>query len=101
MISAGIVSFCIKAAEEFNTPQVQFWSASACSFMGYLHLSELARRGIISFKRVFSLLFLLQLFSTIQDGMRYAPSTSLLSKDKIHPFIVSEESFYSRWRYTY
>ncbi|KDP29705.1 hypothetical protein JCGZ_18640 [Jatropha curcas] len=47
IISDGVMSFGIKAGEELNIPQVQFWTASACSFMGYLHFSELRRRGLV------------------------------------------------------
>ncbi|KAL5556086.1 hypothetical protein UlMin_038322 [Ulmus minor] len=36
IVSDGIMSFGIKAAEEFGIPEVQFWTAAACSFMGYL-----------------------------------------------------------------
>ncbi|XP_011031049.1 PREDICTED: 7-deoxyloganetin glucosyltransferase-like isoform X2 [Populus euphratica] len=50
VISDGVMSFGIKAAEEFNIPQVQFWTASACSFMGYLHFNELTRRGFVPYK---------------------------------------------------
>lgn len=50
VISDGVMSFGIKAAEEFSIPQVQFWTASACSFMGYLHFSELTRRGFVPYK---------------------------------------------------
>jgi hypothetical protein len=58
VISDGAMSFGIKAAEEFNIPQVQFWTASACSFMGYLHFSELTRRGFVPYKGVYFLPFL-------------------------------------------
>ncbi|KAJ1382000.1 UDP-glycosyltransferase family, conserved site [Sesbania bispinosa] len=50
IISDGVMSFAIKAAQELNIPQVQFWTASACGFMGYLQFDELAKRGIIPFK---------------------------------------------------
>ncbi|KAL5556091.1 hypothetical protein UlMin_038327 [Ulmus minor] len=33
IVSDGIMSFGIKAAEEFGIPQVQFWTSSTCSFM--------------------------------------------------------------------
>ncbi|CDP13145.1 unnamed protein product [Coffea canephora] len=42
--------FGIKAAEDLGIPEVQFWTASACSFIGYLHYRELIRRGIFPFK---------------------------------------------------
>ncbi|EXB29476.1 UDP-glycosyltransferase 85A1 [Morus notabilis] len=50
IISDGVMSFAIKAGEELGIPEVQFWTASACSFMGYLHFDELINRGIIPFK---------------------------------------------------
>ncbi|XVF17279.1 hypothetical protein REPUB_Repub10bG0106000 [Reevesia pubescens] len=50
IVSDGVMSFGIKAAEVLGIPEVQFWTASACSFMGYLQYSELVKRGIIPFK---------------------------------------------------
>ncbi|KAL5556292.1 hypothetical protein UlMin_038528 [Ulmus minor] len=41
IVSDGIMTFGIKVAEEFGIPEVQFWTASACSFMGYLLASKL------------------------------------------------------------
>ncbi|CAA3029844.1 7-deoxyloganetin glucosyltransferase-like [Olea europaea subsp. europaea] len=49
IISDGVMSFAIKAGEEFGIPVVQFWTASACGFMGYLQYHELIKRGIIPF----------------------------------------------------
>ncbi|XVF61594.1 hypothetical protein PTKIN_Ptkin08bG0142600 [Pterospermum kingtungense] len=50
IISDGVMSFGIKAGEILGIPQFQFWTASACGFMGYLKYSELAKRGIVPFK---------------------------------------------------
>ncbi|KAL5556095.1 hypothetical protein UlMin_038331 [Ulmus minor] len=50
IVSDGLMTFGIKAAEEFGIPQVQFWTASACSFMGHLQFDELLKRGIVPFK---------------------------------------------------
>lgn len=50
IVSDAFMSCAIKAAEEIGVPQVQFWTASACGFMGYLQYPELLRRGIIPFK---------------------------------------------------
>ncbi|MBA0735084.1 hypothetical protein Gogos_018961 [Gossypium gossypioides] len=50
IVSDGVMSFAIKAAQVFGIPEVQFWTASACSFMGYLQFSELLKRGIIPFQ---------------------------------------------------
>ncbi|KAF7130402.1 hypothetical protein RHSIM_Rhsim10G0164800 [Rhododendron simsii] len=52
VVSDGVMSFGIEAAEEIGVPEVQFWTASACSFMGYLHYRELIKRGIFPFKGV-------------------------------------------------
>ena len=53
VISDGGMSFAIKAAEDLGIPEVQFWTASACYFIGYLHYRELIRRGIFPFKSKF------------------------------------------------
>ncbi|KAJ4968350.1 hypothetical protein NE237_015051 [Protea cynaroides] len=50
IVSDGVMSFAIQAAMELGIPEVQFWTASACSFMGYFHYEELIQRGIIPFK---------------------------------------------------
>ncbi|OUZ99623.1 UDP-glucuronosyl/UDP-glucosyltransferase [Macleaya cordata] len=50
IISDGIMSFGIKAAEELGVPGVQLWTASACGFMGCLHLGELVNRGLVPLK---------------------------------------------------
>ena len=50
IISDGFMSFAIKAGEELGIPEIQFWTASACGFMGYLYFTELIKRGIIPFK---------------------------------------------------
>ena len=59
IISDGIMSFALKAAEELGIPEVQFWTASACGFMAYLHHAELIQKGIFPFKGSVSFLFLL------------------------------------------
>ena len=53
VVSDGVMSFAIKAAEDMGIPEVQFWTASACSFIGYLHYRELIKRGIVPFKSKF------------------------------------------------
>ncbi|KAF8020136.1 hypothetical protein BT93_G0745 [Corymbia citriodora subsp. variegata] len=50
VVSDGVMSFAIDAAEEIGVPEVQLWTASACSFMAYLHYRELVRRGMFPFK---------------------------------------------------
>ncbi|XP_021640002.2 linamarin synthase 2-like [Hevea brasiliensis] len=50
IISDGVMAFAIDAARHFGIPEFQFWTASAGSFMAYLHHVELVRRGIVPFK---------------------------------------------------
>lgn len=50
IIADGVMSFAIKAAQEFGILDVQFWTASACGYMGYLQYDELRKRGIVPFK---------------------------------------------------
>ncbi|CAL5371747.1 unnamed protein product [Camellia sinensis] len=50
VVSDGIMNFAMKAAEEAGIPEVQFWTASACGFMAYLHFPQLVQRGIFPFK---------------------------------------------------
>ncbi|PON47647.1 UDP-glucuronosyl/UDP-glucosyltransferase [Parasponia andersonii] len=50
IIVDGIMTFGIEAAKEFGIPEVLFWTASACSFMGYLQFDELLKRGIVPFR---------------------------------------------------
>ncbi|KAL3728727.1 hypothetical protein ACJRO7_033331 [Eucalyptus globulus] len=50
VISDGMMSFASKAARELGVPEVQFWTASACGFMGYLQYKELVKRGIVPFE---------------------------------------------------
>ncbi|KAI4305815.1 hypothetical protein L6164_029158 [Bauhinia variegata] len=50
VIADGVTGFAIKAAKELGIPGVQFWTASACGFQGYLQYDELVKRGVIPFK---------------------------------------------------
>ncbi|GAB4847275.1 hypothetical protein Ancab_026317 [Ancistrocladus abbreviatus] len=50
VISDGVMSFGMKAAKELGILDVQFWTASACSFLGDLNFRELLKRGILPFK---------------------------------------------------
>lgn len=65
IISDGLMSFAIEAAEELGIPEIQFWTASAIGLMGFLQFEELVKRGIVPFKGTFysfKALFLLLLF---------------------------------------
>ncbi|KAK6136488.1 hypothetical protein DH2020_029784 [Rehmannia glutinosa] len=50
IVSDGVMSFTLDAAEKLNIPEVVFFTTSACGFMGYLHYDELVDRGYVPFK---------------------------------------------------
>ncbi|KAL3538660.1 hypothetical protein ACH5RR_002026 [Cinchona calisaya] len=50
IVSDGVMSFTLEAAEELNIPEVVFFTTSACGFMGYLHYAELVARGYVPLK---------------------------------------------------
>ncbi|KAK4734075.1 hypothetical protein R3W88_008336 [Solanum pinnatisectum] len=50
VISDGVMTFGIKAAQDLGIADVTFWTASVCAFVGYLHYRQLIKRGIFPFK---------------------------------------------------
>ncbi|KAK2970383.1 hypothetical protein RJ640_007511 [Escallonia rubra] len=50
IISDGVMSFTLQAAEELGVPEVLFWTVSAFSFMCYLHYPHLRERGFSPLK---------------------------------------------------
>ncbi|KAI3445744.1 hypothetical protein Pfo_002409 [Paulownia fortunei] len=50
IVSDGVMSFTLDAAEKLNIPEVVFFTTSACGFTGYLHYAELVARGYVPFK---------------------------------------------------
>uniref|UniRef100_A0A803R0P7 Glycosyltransferase n=2 Tax=Cannabis sativa TaxID=3483 RepID=A0A803R0P7_CANSA len=50
IVTDGIMTFGIEAAREFGIPEVVLWTASPCSFMGYLQYDELVKKGLVPFK---------------------------------------------------
>lgn len=50
IVSDGVMSFTLQAAEELNIPEVVFFTTSACGFAGYLHYAELVARGYVPLK---------------------------------------------------
>lgn len=50
IISDGVMSFTLDAAEEFGIPDVLFWTTSACGFMGYYHYRHLIEKGYTPLK---------------------------------------------------
>ncbi|CAI9104052.1 OLC1v1002659C1 [Oldenlandia corymbosa var. corymbosa] len=52
IVSDGVMSFTLDAAEQLNIPEVVFFTPSACGVLGYLHYSELVARGYVPFKEI-------------------------------------------------
>ncbi|PON50343.1 UDP-glucuronosyl/UDP-glucosyltransferase [Trema orientale] len=50
VVSDGVMSFTLNAAQELGIPEVLFWTTSACGFMGYLHYKGLVDRGLTPLK---------------------------------------------------
>ena len=50
IVSDGIMSFTVAAAEELGIPEIFFWTASACGFYGYVQYPKLIERGLIPLK---------------------------------------------------
>ncbi|EER90516.1 cyanohydrin beta-glucosyltransferase [Sorghum bicolor] len=45
-----VMTFAAAAAREAGIPEVQFFTASACGLLGYLHYGELVERGLVPFR---------------------------------------------------
>ncbi|XP_031251695.1 linamarin synthase 2-like [Pistacia vera] len=50
IVSDGVMTFGIKAAEILGLPVVTLWTASVCGMLGYLQYAELVERGTVPFK---------------------------------------------------
>nr|AKI87777.1 UGT6-2 [Gentiana rigescens] len=50
IISDGIMSFTLSAAEELAIPRVLFWTTSACGLYGYFQYRKLLEKGIVPLK---------------------------------------------------
>ncbi|XP_073010065.1 7-deoxyloganetin glucosyltransferase-like [Typha latifolia] len=50
VIADGVMSFAQRVAEDLSIIGLVFWTTSACGFMGYLHFSELIKRGYTPIK---------------------------------------------------
>ncbi|XP_073145370.1 7-deoxyloganetin glucosyltransferase-like isoform X2 [Henckelia pumila] len=50
IVSDGVMSFTLKAAERFRLPEVLFWTTSACGFLGYTQYPQLVEKGYVPLK---------------------------------------------------
>ena len=54
IVSDGVMSFTLDAAEKFGVPEVVFWTTSACGFLGYRLYKDLLQRSLIPLKGMVS-----------------------------------------------
>jgi 7-deoxyloganetin glucosyltransferase len=50
IVSDGVMSFTLAAAEELGIPEVLFSTTSACGFLGYMQYAKLIEKGLTPFK---------------------------------------------------
>lgn len=50
IVSDGVMSFTLKAADQFGIPEVLLWTTSACGLLGYLNYRQLVERGYTPLK---------------------------------------------------
>lgn len=50
IVSDGVMSFTLDAAEEFGVPEVLFWTPSACGFLAYLQFYLFIEKGLSPLK---------------------------------------------------
>ncbi|CAH9105085.1 unnamed protein product [Cuscuta epithymum] len=50
VVSDGVMSFTLAAADQLGIPEVLFWTPSACGFLGYMHYAQLVDQGYIPLK---------------------------------------------------
>ncbi|KAK9930486.1 hypothetical protein M0R45_027523 [Rubus argutus] len=50
VVSDGVMSFTLDAAEELGIPEVLFWTTSACGFMSYVQYRRLIEKGYTPLK---------------------------------------------------
>jgi hypothetical protein len=68
LVSDGVMSFTLDAAEEMGLPVAFFWTTSACGFMGYIQYRELVERGITPFKgNYFSVAYFISFLLYLQN----------------------------------
>ncbi|XP_031394207.1 7-deoxyloganetin glucosyltransferase-like [Punica granatum] len=49
LVTDWAMMFTLEAADEIGVPKLNFWTASACGLLGYLHFKPLTEKGIVPF----------------------------------------------------
>lgn len=57
IVSDGVMSFTLDAAQELGVPEVLFWTTSACGFMGYVQYRNLIEKGFTPLKGTIQMKF--------------------------------------------
>lgn len=57
IVSDGVMSFTLEAAEELGIPNVLFWTTSASGFLAYTHYITLLEKGLIPLKSTYSIVY--------------------------------------------
>lgn len=50
LVSDGVMTFTLEAADEIGLPKLILWTASACGYLGYLQYKPLIEKGFVPFK---------------------------------------------------
>ncbi|PKH62315.1 hypothetical protein CRG98_050270 [Punica granatum] len=50
LVTDWAMMFTLEAADEIGVPKLNFWTASACGLLGYLHFKPLTEKGIVPFR---------------------------------------------------
>ncbi|KAK1440284.1 hypothetical protein QVD17_06109 [Tagetes erecta] len=50
IVSDGVMSFTLEAADRFGLPEVLFWTPSACGMLAYTHYHDLVQKGYTPLK---------------------------------------------------
>ncbi|XP_043696678.1 7-deoxyloganetin glucosyltransferase-like [Telopea speciosissima] len=74
IVSDGVMSFTLQAAEEIGVPEVLFWPTSACAFLAFMHYPHLMQRGLTPLK---ASAVILNTFDALEEDVLNALSAML------------------------
>lgn len=85
IVSDGVMTFTLDAAEELGIPAVLFWTPRACGFLGYLQYQFLLDRSMVPLKGTIATNALL---SILRFNLLLIKYSGLLSKYKTRFFLL-------------